>query len=87
MSSNDTSGRGAIGAQQQGNITHGVMPEQVVKELQAATTAYPGSEFLVIQRTRQSDEPRIWSTGDPEQTKALFRQVSNAFQTERESAT
>lgn len=75
MNTNQRTGsdRPAVGAQQTGNVTHGVMPEQIVKELQAATTAYPGAEFLVIQKVRQGEEPRIWSTGDPEQTKDLFR--------------
>lgn len=78
-----TTGRSAIGAQQQGNITHGVMPEQIVKDLQSASSSGPGTDFLVIQRVRQGEEPRIWSTGDLEQTKDLFRLASNAFDKEQ----
>lgn len=75
----NTQQKGAIGAQQQGNVTHGVMPEQIVKELQAAAQSAPGTDFIVIQRVRQSEEPRIWSTGDPEQTKDLFRGAYTAL--------
>jgi hypothetical protein len=76
--------KGAIGAQQQGNVTHGVMPEQIVKELQSAASAGPGTDFLVIQRVRQGEEPRIWSTGDPEQTKDLFRTAYTSLAYDKE---
>lgn len=64
-----TTGRGTTdAAATQANITYGVMPEQVLKQLQQE-----GGEFVVIQRTRQSEQPRIWASGDPTQTKDLFR--------------
>jgi hypothetical protein len=65
------------GAQQQGNVTYGVMPEQVTRAL----SENGGSEFIVIQQDRQSSQPKIWSSGDPEQTKSLFRNARNAVDT------
>lgn len=76
--------KSAIGSQQQGNITYGVMAEQLVKELQSASQSAPGTDFLVIQRVRQGEEPRIWSTGDPEQTKDLFRLAQTGLGSELE---
>lgn len=70
------SDRSAIGGtssigQQAGNVVYGAMPEQLVQHLQDDKTG----EFLLIRKTRQGDEPQVWSSGDPEQTKALFDEV------------
>lgn len=65
--------KSAIGSQQVGNVTHSVMGEQLITQLQNAVKTNPGSEFLIVQRTRQGEDPTIWSTGDTEQTKDLFR--------------
>lgn len=75
MNDRTTTGRGAIGgtSQQQGNITYSVMGEQLVKNLQQAQRDNPGTDFIVIQRVRQGESPKVWSTGDQEQTKDLFR--------------
>lgn len=67
--------RGAIGTSQQvGNITYGFMPEQVTNKLKEN----PGAEFIVVQRVRQGEQPTIWASGDPAQTKDLFQ---HAFDT------
>lgn len=68
-------GTSELGGQQAGNITYGVMPEQIASKL----TDNPGTDFLVIQRVRQGEEPKVWSTGDPEQTSHLFNQVGQYF--------
>jgi hypothetical protein len=57
------------------NISHGVMPEQLVNKLRDATTANPGSDFVVIQKLRQGEPAQVWSTGDQEQTQSLFRET------------
>jgi hypothetical protein len=81
----NSSSRSAIGgAQQQGNVTYGVMNEQVVKDLQQASTSSPGTDFIVIQRVRQGEHPRIWSTGDQEQTKSLFRDAYTSLAFEKD---
>lgn len=73
-----TQERGAIGGtsslgsgQQVGNITYGVMPEQIVKQLQGDTKG----EFIVLRKTHQSEPPQVWATGDPEMAKSLFREA------------
>lgn len=70
MSDRQTSGQTSV---RNANVNFGVMPEQIIKELQGATSSSSGSDFIVIQRVRQGEEPKVWSTGDPEQTKNLFR--------------
>jgi hypothetical protein len=35
-----------------------------------------GGEYLVISRTRQGETPKIWSTGDQEQTQHLYDQFA-----------
>lgn len=83
----DTSGRQAIGgssplgAQQTGNVTYGVMPEQVLNSLKQN----PGATFVVIQQVRQGEQPQIWSSGDPAQTKALYRSSASAFDRQHEN--
>jgi hypothetical protein len=62
--------------QQVGNFTYGVMPEQITAKLREN----PGAEFLVIQRTRQGEEPQVWASGDPTQTQDLFKHASTAFE-------
>lgn len=63
-------GTSALGSQQQaGNITYGVMPEQITNKLKEN----PGAEFIVVQRVRQGEDPLVWASGDPTQTEDLFR--------------
>jgi hypothetical protein len=64
-------GTSSLGAQQNGTITYGAMPEQLAKQLQGDTKG----EFIVFRKTHQSDPVQVWSTGDPEQTKSLFREA------------
>lgn len=74
MTQNTSSGgSSAIGSQQQkGNVQYGIMPEQLISKLQGQGNS---GEFIVVQRTRQSDEPQVWSTGDPQQTQQLLQHV------------
>jgi pyruvate/2-oxoglutarate dehydrogenase complex dihydrolipoamide dehydrogenase (E3) component len=70
-------GKGAIGGTStlgtgQQNITYGVMPEQITSKLQEN----PGAEFIVIQRVRQSEDPKVWASGDPAQTSQLFEHAT-----------
>jgi NADH dehydrogenase FAD-containing subunit len=67
-------GRSAIGGtsslgsgQQTGNITYGVMPEQITNKLKEN----PGAEFIVIQRVRQGEDPQVWASGDAAQTRPV----------------
>jgi outer membrane lipoprotein SlyB len=62
-------GTSRLGAQQTGNITYGVMPEQITNKL----NENPGAEFIVIQKVRQGEEPQVWASGDATQTEDLFR--------------
>lgn len=64
-----------LGAQTTKNVTYGIMPEQVTKQLQDAGN----HEFIVITRTRGSSEPQVWSSGDPSQTQNLFRSAYTAL--------
>lgn len=80
--STTSGGRGAIGSQQQGNVTYNVMPEQIVKQLQSNQNA----EFIVIQRVRQGEEPKLFSTGDPTQAQQLFRQAYTNLAFDKEHA-
>jgi hypothetical protein len=41
------------------------------------TKVSDGDEFILITRSRQSDQPQIWSSGDQQQTEQLFRQVQS----------
>lgn len=67
-----TTGRGVLNSTADtGNITYGVMPEQLAKELKENL----GGEFILIQKVRQGEMPHVWSSGDPEQAKALFREA------------
>jgi hypothetical protein len=38
-----------------------------------------GKTYLLIEQGHQSEEPRIWSTGDGTQAAALFQQVARSF--------
>lgn len=67
--------RSAIGQQQKGNITYGAMPEQLVKQLNETTAGGNSGEFILISKVRQGETAQVWTTGDPEQTQALFRDV------------
>jgi hypothetical protein len=70
--------RGAIGGTSQlgtKNINYSVMPEQVTKTLQSGNVG----EFILIQQTRQGEQPQVWSSGDPEQTSHLFNHASQFF--------
>jgi hypothetical protein len=58
------------------NITYGVMPEQITNKLKEN----PGAEFLVIQRVRQGEEPRVWASGDQAQTEELFRHTFTSLE-------
>lgn len=71
-------GTSKLGSQQQGNVTYSVMSEQVIQKL----TDSPNAEFIVIQRTHQSHQPEVWSSGDQEQTRSLLSQVSQFFLSE-----
>lgn len=77
-----TNQRSAVGAQQQGNVTYSVMPEQIRKQLATDTTG----EFIVIRRARQGDEPQVWSTGDRDLTEQVFRQVYTNLAFDRQPA-
>ena len=74
------SSSGAFSTLGQKNVTYGVMGEQLVSQIKNQG----GTDFIVIQRARQSDEPKIWSTGDQEQTQHLLRQVFSTFSTDRQ---
>lgn len=63
------------------------MAEQLVNKLQQASKDNPGSDFIVVQRLRQGEEPRIWTTGDPTQAKQLFKTAYDVFDKAREPAT
>jgi D-Tyr-tRNAtyr deacylase len=39
-----------------------------------------GTQFIVITQTRQGEQPSIWSSGDPQQTQQMFRQVQSQVQ-------
>ena len=54
------------------NAQYSVMPEQLVSQLKN----HGGADFIVIQRDRQSNEPKIWSTGDRDQTYNTLNLVS-----------
>jgi hypothetical protein len=41
------------------------MPEQITNKLKEN----PGAEFIVVQRVRQGEEPQVWASGDPTQTR------------------
>ena len=69
----------SLGGQQ--NVQYGVMPEQLVSQIKNQG----GTDFVVIQRSRQSEEPKIWSTGDQEQTQHLLRLASQTFTPETAS--
>lgn len=80
-----TQERGAIGgtAQQSGTITYGAMPEQIIKQLQDNRN----DEFILLRKTHQSDPAVVMTTGDPEQTKSLFREAYEQLADERSPVT
>jgi hypothetical protein len=76
------SGSGAfstLGAQQQGNITYSVMAEQLTKQLQQSGGT---GEFVLVHRQRGSELPTVWSSGDPQQTQALYRAGTEVIEKE-----
>lgn len=38
-----------------------------------------GTEFIVIARSRQSQDLQVWSSGDPEQTQSMFREARSTI--------
>ena len=38
-----------------------------------------GTDFIVIARGKQSEDPLIWSTGDREQTEELYRRAATVM--------
>ena len=63
----------------QPTINYGVMPEQVQQQLT------PGTEFVVIAKTRQGEPLTVWTSGDQEQTQQLFRDAYTGLAFERTS--
>lgn len=59
------------------NLETGVAPAVLSSKISDG-----GGDFIVIQRQRQGEEPKIWSTGDQEQTDQLFRQVARSYESE-----
>jgi hypothetical protein len=68
-------GTSQLGSQQTGNVTYGVMPEQITSKLKEN----PGAEFIVIQKVRQGEDPLVWASGDLEQTSQLFQHATQYF--------
>lgn len=52
-----------------GNMNYNTPPIQVGNEVR------DGDEFILITKSRQSDDFKVWSSGDKQQTSQLFRQA------------
>jgi hypothetical protein len=71
MRENDTTtGTGTGTGNQQQTHTFGVAPALVSGKVQ------DGRDYILIERTRQGEQPRIWSTGDQAFTQQLLQQVA-----------
>lgn len=70
-SNQGSSDRGAIGSGTTGNqnMHYNTPPIQV------GNVVRDGDQFLLLVKSRQSDEFQAWSSGDPTQTKDLFTQA------------
>jgi hypothetical protein len=56
-------------------INYNAAPTSVTSQLQS------GTEFIVIARTRQGEQPQVWSSGDEQQTQSMFREVRQLVDT------
>jgi hypothetical protein len=51
------------------NVHFNTPPAQVTSQIN------DGDEFILLKRSRQGDEPQVWSSGDQKQTQQMFRDV------------
>jgi outer membrane lipopolysaccharide assembly protein LptE/RlpB len=58
------------------NVNYNTTPTSVTSQLQDA-----GTQFIVIARSRQSDQLQVWSSGDEQQTQAMFREARSTVDT------
>ncbi len=47
----------------------------------ASSKLQSGSEFILIERTRQGEDPRVWASGDLEQARQLYDQFTHSLET------
>lgn len=76
-----TPGSGSYGNQttqsgQTGNVKYNTPPSQVASQIS------DGDEFILLKRSRQGSEPQVWSSGDPQQTQQMFRDIEAKVQSE-----
>lgn len=67
-----SSDRGAIGS---GTSTTNSNMHYNTPPIQIGNAVRDGDQFLLLVKSRQSDEFQVWSSGDPTQSKDLFTQA------------
>lgn len=61
------------------------IPNYNTPAVQAAGQVHDGDEFILITRSRQSQEFNVWSSGDEQQTEQLYRQAQHATTAQKEA--
>lgn len=74
MTSNQSTSGRAIGGSDSSSSTKGNMHYNT-PAIQVGNAVRDGDQFILLVKSRQSDEFQLWSSGDPTQAKDLFTQA------------